>query len=252
MPPASSSPSASSSCSASPLAVTWLGHGSFLFASPGGRQILVDPWLTNNPACPEACKKIEAADLILVTHGHFDHIEDVPRVARATGALVVGTFEVCHWLAARGVDRVSPMNKGGTQEVAGVRVSMVHAEHSSSYMDETGITYLGEPVGYVLRFENGLTVYFAGDTALFGDMALVRDLYAPEVAFLPIGDLFTMGPEAASRACQLLGVRQVVPMHHGTFPALTGTPARFRQLVEPREVAVLELRPGERAEFERA
>jgi L-ascorbate metabolism protein UlaG (beta-lactamase superfamily) len=122
---------------------------------------------------------------------------------------------------------------------------MVRAEHSSSYVDEGGITYLGEPAGYVLRFEDGTKVYFAGDTAIFSDMALIRELYAPHIAFLPIGDFYTMGPEAAARACELLGVRQVVPMHHGTFPALTGTPARLRELVEPKGVVVIELKPGE-------
>ena len=127
----------------------------------------------------------------------------------------------------------------------GIKIAMVHADHSSGYVDDGLMIYLGEPVGYVLRFEDGLTVYFAGDTALFGDMRLIKELYAPRIAFLPIGDRFTMGPESAALACEVLGVRQVVPMHYGTFPVLTGTPARLRQLVEPRGVAVLELKPGE-------
>jgi L-ascorbate metabolism protein UlaG (beta-lactamase superfamily) len=120
--------------------------------------------------------------------------------------------------------------------------------HSSAAIEEGRITCLGPAVGYVLRFESGLTVYFAGDTALFGDMRLIGEVYAPQMAFLPIGDRFTMGPDAAARACEWLRVRQVVPMHYGTYPELTGTPARLRQLVEPQGVQVLELRPGETVE----
>jgi len=225
------------------LVVTWLGHATVLFESPKGRRVLVDPWLSN-PSCPADCKDVGNIDVLLVTHGHFDHIEDAPAVAKRTGATVVGTFEVCQWLATKGVEKVSPMNKGGSQDQAGIRISMVHALHTSGYVDAAGITYLGEAAGYVLRFENGLAVYCAGDTALFGDMALIKDLYAPEVAVLPIGDLFTMGPEAAARAVDLLGVRQVVPIHYGTFPALTGTVDRFRGLVEPKGVHVIELKPG--------
>jgi len=231
------------------LAATWLGHGTFLFQSPGGRRILIDPFLESNPAHPSSFRTIDALDLLLVTHGHSDHIEEAAQVAIATGAPVVGIWEVCEWLLRRGVQKVSAMNKGGSQEVGGVRVSMVHAEHSSSYTEKQGITYLGEAVGYVLKFENGMVTYFAGDTDVFSDMALIRELYAPTTAFLPIGDLFTMGPAGAAKACELLGVRRVVPMHFGTFPALTGTPQALRRLVEPRGVSVLELKPGETAQI---
>lgn len=227
------------------LAITWLGHGTFLLTSPRGRRILIDPWLEGNPACPKDKKKVDRLDVILVTHGHFDHVGDLVPVARSTGAPVVATFELCSWLEQKGLQNVVPMNKGGAVEVAGVMVAMVRADHTSAAVEDGRIVYLGEPVGYVIRFEDGLTVYFAGDTALFGDMQLIRELYAPTIAFLPIGDRFTMGPEAAARACDLLGVRQVVPMHFGTFPQLTGTPARLRELIDPRGVSVLELRPGE-------
>ncbi len=226
-----------------PLTVTWLGHATILFESPKGRRVLIDPWLSN-PSCPAECKDVGHIDVVLITHGHFDHIEDAPAVAKRTGATVVGAFEVCQWLEKKGIQSVSPMNKGGTQEQAGIRISMVDAKHSSGYIDDSGITYLGEAAGYVLRFEDGTSVYCSGDTALFGDMRLIKDLYAPQIAFLPIGDLFTMGPDAASRAVDFLAVRQVVPIHHGTFPALTGTVDRFRQLVEPKGVRVLDLKPG--------
>ena len=227
------------------LALTWLGHGTFLFTTPQQRRILVDPWVKGNPACPDHLKSIASLDLILVTHGHFDHVGDAVEIAAATGAPLVGSFEVCQWLTRRGVSKVLPMNIGGTQVLAGTRITMVHAVHSSSHVDDTGITYLGEAAGYVLGFDGGPTVYFAGDTAVFGDMQLIGELYAPAVAVLPIGDLYTMGPEAAAKACALIGVRKVVPMHFGTFPALTGTQEAFRALVEPKGIDVIALRPGQ-------
>jgi len=227
------------------LSITWLGHGTFLFRSPGGRRIVVDPWLDGNPSCPPHLASIDEADLVLVTHGHFDHVHDAAAVAKKTGATVVGIFELCQWLASKGVETTSGMNKGGSQELFGIRITMVDAKHSSSYTDEGVITYLGEAAGYVLTFENGLTVYFAGDTALFGDMRLIHELYRPTLAFLPIGDLFTMDPPAAAKACALLGVKTVVPMHYGTFPVLTGRPEHLRELVAPIGVEVIEMKPGE-------
>lgn len=230
------------------LAVTWLGHGTFHFRTPGGRRILVDPWLDGNPRCPAAWKRPAPLDAILITHGHADHAADAEALARATGATVVASFEICRWLERKGVRELSPMNKGGTVEVAGVRVAMVDARHSSS-IEEGGVTVpLGEAAGFVLGFEHGLTLYFAGDTALFGDMKLIGEWYRPDTACLPIGDRYTMGPEQAARAAEWLGVRQVIPMHYGTAPELTGTPARLRELLEPLGIGVLELTPGETAE----
>jgi L-ascorbate metabolism protein UlaG (beta-lactamase superfamily) len=169
-------------------------------------------------------------------------------VARATGAEVLANFEIVNWLAKKGVKKGRPMNKGGTQAVGDARVTMVDALHSSSY-EENGVNnYLGEASGFVLRFNGAPTVYVAGDTAAFGDMRLIADLYAPEIACLPIGDLFTMGPEQAAFACDLLRVKQVLPIHWGTFPALTGTPDALRSLVASKGIEILDLKPGETAE----
>lgn len=228
------------------LSATWFGHGTFLLKTPDGRRILIDPWLDGNPSCPAELRDPGPVDLILVTHGHFDHVHDAATVAKATGATVVGIFEVCHWLENRkGVAKTSGMNKGGTQEQCGVRITMVDAKHSSSYVDDGVLTYLGEAAGFVLRFADGLSVYFAGDTALFGDMALIKELYAPSIGFLPIGDFYTMDPEAAAKATALLGVQTVVPMHFGTFPVLTGRPEALRALVAPLGVTVVDMQPGQ-------
>ena len=228
------------------LSITWLGHATFLLQSPGGKKILFDPWVTGNPSSPESAKKPGALDLILVTHGHSDHTGDAVSIGRSSGAQVVAPYEVSVWLRQKGLQNVTGMNPGGTLKALGLSITMVPAMHSSSSVEEDGrIIYLGVATGYVVTFEDGLTIYYSGDTAIFGDMRLIGEMYAPAIAFLPIGDLYTMGPEQAAKACELLGVKQVVPMHYGTFPALTGTPAKLRELVAPRGVQVLELKPGE-------
>ena len=230
------------------LSITWLGHSTFIARTPGGKRLLFDPWLASNPSCPVSLKKPPKVDLILASHGHFDHIEDLVACARESGAPVVGMFELCDWLTRKGLANTSPMNKGGSQEIGGVRVTMTDARHSSGYFDDGQMVYMGEPAGYVVRLEDGMSIYFAGDTCLFGDMRLIGELYAPTIAFLPIGDRFTMDPAQAARAADLLGVKQIVPMHWGTFPLLTGTPDALRALVEPRGIQVLELTPGETSE----
>jgi L-ascorbate metabolism protein UlaG (beta-lactamase superfamily) len=228
------------------LAITWLGHSSFVLKTPGGKTVLLDPWYSGNPSFPENAKP-KQADVILVSHGHSDHITDAAATAKSTGATVVGIWEVTSWLGTKGVQNLEPMNKGGSIDVKGLRVTMTEALHSSSF-DENGIVYLGEAAGFVVRLENGQSFYFAGDTALFSDMKLIGELYKPEIAFLPIGDRFTMGPDTAAMAAKWLGVKQVVPMHFGTFPLLTGTPAKLKEHLAGTTIQVLELKPGETAQ----
>jgi L-ascorbate metabolism protein UlaG (beta-lactamase superfamily) len=230
------------------LGITWLGHATFLLRTPGGKRVLIDPWLADNPACPPAFKKPPKADVILASHGHSDHIGDLIACARESGAPIVASPELCEWASRKGVQQIAPMNKGGSQIVGGVKVTMTDARHSSGVFENGQMVYMGEPAGFVIHLEDQRTIYYAGDTCLFGDMRLIGEWYSPQIAVLPIGDRFTMDPAAAARACEWLGVRQVVPMHWGTFPMLTGTPAELKALVEPRGIHVLELRPGETAE----
>jgi L-ascorbate metabolism protein UlaG (beta-lactamase superfamily) len=226
--------------------LTWLGHASFRLDSPGGKRIYIDPWL-DNPKCPEAEKEPERVDVIAVTHGHSDHLGSVVELSQRFEPEIVAVVEVKGWLGGQGakVGDVPGPNKGGTVEVDGLALTMTNAFHSSS--SDTG-EYLGEAAGIVIRLEDGTAVYHAGDTCVFGDMQLIGRLYAPDVAILPIGDHFTMGPREAGLALELLGTRRCVPCHYGTFPLLRGTPDELRRHA-PDGVEILAPEPGETIEL---
>lgn len=231
------------------IRLTWLGHATFLIETPGGKRLLIDPWVEHNPACPPDKKNIDRCDLMLMTHAHFDHIGDAIPIAQKTGCQVVGIVELLSWLEKRGVGNLRPMNKGGTQRfegLDGIAVTMVHADHSCGITDGDQILYGGEAVGFVVEFENGFKLYHAGDTNVFGDMALIAELYQPDLVMLPIGDHFTMSPREAAKAVRLLGARHVVPMHFGTFPVLTGRPSALKELTADIEgLTVYDIQPGE-------
>ena len=223
--------------------LTWLGHASFRVDTPGGKRVYVDPFLNGNPKCPPSEVEPERVDVIALTHGHGDHVGDTVALAQRHSAPVVAMVELAGWLAANGVeeDSVTGFNKGGTVEAAGVKFTLTNAFHSSSAPDGT---YAGEPAGLVLTAENGTRIYFAGDTCVFGDMALIGRIYEPDVAVLPIGDHYTLGPREAAVALELLGTKRCVPCHWGTFPLLTGTAAELAKLA-PAGVLVEQIEPGD-------
>ena len=239
---------------------TWYGHACVYVESEAGTSVLFDAWL-GNPKSPITADDITACDVMIVTHGHFDHLGSEPgkaadgdavRIARRTRPVWPAIHEMSLWLGS--IDELGAsvvgMNKGGTIAAAGIKVSFVHADHSSGdWVEEAGVPlYLGEPVGVVIELENGKRIYHAGDTALFGDMQLIGELYRPDLAFLPIGGHFTMDPVAAARAVGLLGVSMVVPIHYGTFPILAGTPEELSRELERLglgDVTVIAPEPGE-------
>jgi L-ascorbate metabolism protein UlaG (beta-lactamase superfamily) len=224
------------------IKLTWLGHATFRIETPGGKIILIDPWVMNNPMCPEKDKTLKHVDVMLCTHAHGDHIGDAVEIGKKHDPAVVAIPELSGWLGRKGLQNVVAMNKGGTVKVVDIKVTMVHADHSCGIQDGDQILYGGEAVGYVIEFENGVKIYHAGDTNVFGDMKIIHDLYAPDIAMLPIGDHFTMSPREAAYACTLLHVKTVIPMHFGTFPVLTGTPGQLQKLVP--NVEVVEMKPG--------
>ena len=223
--------------------VTWLGHGTFRFTTTEGKVVVVDPWVMNNPACPDAEKNPDKIDLVLITHAHFDHIGDAVELGKKLSPETYAIFETAMWLGSKEVPNVTGFNKGGTAEAQGVRFTMTHAVHSCGISDGDQILYGGEAAGYVVHFPGGLNIYYAGDTTVFSDMKIIGEMYKPDIAFLPIGDFYTMGPREAAYASKLLGVKTVIPMHFGTFPVLTGTPDELKSLVG--DVEVVTFQPGE-------
>jgi len=225
--------------------LTWLGHSTFLLEAQG-KRVLMEAWTKGNPACPDELKDPGPLDVIVLTHGHNDHMQDAVELAKSTGAQVVCIVELGDYLETKGVTNVVGMNKGGSTEAAGFKFHMTDARHSSSFTESDGTTvYMGEPAGFVIEFETGFKLYHAGDTCVFGDMALIKKLLAPDVALLPIGDFYTMGPRSAAEAVRLLGVKTVVPMHFGTFPALVGTPDDLRkEAADVDGLNVLDVAPG--------
>ena len=228
--------------------ITFLGHATFRFATAGGEQIIIDPFLTENPQTPDHLKRVGELDTILITHGHFDHFSDVMPLEGQTGARTVSNFEIFSYLQREGVENAIPVQKGGTVQVGGIKVTATHAFHSSSIaLDDGSVIYGGEPVGYIIEFESGFKLYHAGDTAVFGDMQLIGELYRPDLALLPIGDQLVMSPYEAAHAARLLDVGHVVPMHYGTFPFVPGTAEEFQEHVNEiaPSVNVHVMQPGD-------
>jgi L-ascorbate metabolism protein UlaG (beta-lactamase superfamily) len=225
--------------------VQWYGHACVLITSPGGKRVMIDPFVQSNPACPKELHDVRDLDVLLITHGHGDHMGDaLDVISSGKPKAVIAIHEIAEWLSAKGVQQASGMNRGGTQAAEGISVTQTLAIHSSGIGGGSDMYPGGEASGYVLTLENGFRIYHAGDTALFGDMALIGELWRPDLALLPIGDHYTMGPREAVRAAQLVGAKWVLPIHWGTFPALTGTPDALRQ--ESRGAfEVVELKPGE-------
>jgi L-ascorbate metabolism protein UlaG (beta-lactamase superfamily) len=221
--------------------LTWLGHGSFRLDTPGGKRIYIDPWLSN-PKIPDPEREPERIDVIALTHGHGDHVGETVALSKQFKPEIVAQLELKGWLGRQGaeIDEVPGPNKGGTVEAGGVRFTIVNAFHSSS---TEAWEYLGEAAGLVLEFDNGTSIYFAGDTCVFGDMQLIGRIYSPDVAVLPIGGHFTMDPREAAVALELIGAKRCIPCHYGTFPLLAGDPEDLRAKATGVEVLVLE--PGE-------
>lgn len=234
------------------MQLTWLGHATVYMQTQQGTRILIDAWVDHNPACPPEWHQLvrqRGVDLICVTHGHSDHSADLAALQRDTGAKVLCQYDVSDWMAWQDVlpEHLVAFNKGGTVQLGDVRVTMVPAQHSSAWPTAAGDRQMGNEVGYVFRVQDDITVYAAGDTTVMADMAIWAELYAPDVAILPIGDRFTMGPYEAAYATQLLNVSAVLPIHHSTFPLLTGTPEHLKVELQRRglsKVEVWDVQPG--------
>jgi L-ascorbate metabolism protein UlaG (beta-lactamase superfamily) len=224
--------------------ITWLGHATVLVRTAQGSNILIDPFIAQNPKYPKGFALPEKIDYILLTHGHGDHISDAAPVARKHGSTVVAVYELAAYIGGKGVAQTIGMNLGGTVQLNDIAATMVEAKHSAGAQDDHGTHYVGVAAGYVLTVAGGPVLYHAGDTALFGDMKLIGELYQPKVAMLPIGGHFTMGPKEAALAARYLKAEMVLPLHFGTFPPLKGTPQELAALVDPT-VQVVQWTPGE-------
>jgi L-ascorbate metabolism protein UlaG (beta-lactamase superfamily) len=228
--------------------ITYFGHSTFSLTTPSGQVALIDPWVATNPVCPPSLKNLARLEVILLTHAHTDHFGDLLALAKQHHPKIVCIFETALYIGQKGFEKeVLPMGKGGTQTVGDFQITMTHAFHSNSIDNNGTRIYAGEPAGLIVRLPGGFTVYHAGDTAIFGDMKLIGELYKPDLAMLPIGDLYTMGPREAAHAIRLLNVKHVIPMHYATFPVLTGTPDGLQK--EAQDIANLNiyaLKPGER------
>ncbi len=233
------------------ITISWLGHGTFHIVTPEGRRVLIDAWVDTNPSCPDPWKAQARADLdaIFVTHGHFDHINDLMAIVADTSARVICQYDLTPWLQSKGIaeDRIVGFNKGGTIEVAGIKATMTTAQHSSTLYEDGKIIAMGDPAGYVLRFSNEFTVYHTGDTCVTYDMHIIGDLYRPDLVILPIGDYFTMDPHQAAYALKLIRAPYAIGEHWGTFPVLTGTPEALQAACKEFDVTtqIIPLRPGE-------
>jgi L-ascorbate metabolism protein UlaG (beta-lactamase superfamily) len=221
------------------MQIVWLGHSSFELRLDS-ETIVIDPWL-ENPNYP-AGYDLTRCDTILLSHGHGDHIGSAVPLAQRFGSTVVANHEISLWLFSKGLEKVIGMGKGGTVSVGSIQATLTHAVHSSTVEDGDQLLPGGEAGGFVVHLPDGRRIFFAGDTAVHSDMALIRELYSPELAFLPIGGHYTMDPREAALAVKLLGVSKVIPMHFGTFPILAGTPAELRSLTSAE---VVDLKAGQ-------
>lgn len=224
--------------------ITWLGHATVLIQTAKGTNILIDPFIAHNPKYPKEFELPSKIHYVLCSHGHGDHIGDAAPVAKKHGSTVVAIYELADYIGKQGVSETMGMNLGGTVTLEDVAVTMVDARHSAGATDEKGTHYTGVATGFVMAVGGGPVLYHAGDTSVFGDMQLIRELYQPKVAMLPIGGFYTMDPKQAALACRLLAPETVLPIHWGTFQPLKGTPAELAALVGPG-VQVLNWKPGE-------
>jgi len=237
---------------------TWLGHGSFKLETSSGKTVYLDPWIEGNPACPIKLADISKADIVCVTHGHIDHIGDSIKIAKKTGAVFIGTPELGFFAKKNGIPEeggeLCSLNIGGSCTVKGIEVTMTDAVHTSDIMVSETETVTGSGAcGYVLATEDGISVYFAGDTGVFGDMKLIADLYAPQLAIMPVGGKYNMGVKEAAYAAHLVKPRVFIPMHYGTFPDQQANLGRLSDLVKTLapSTELIVLKPGESYNYPR-